>query len=1552
MEHHENEREQDQVTSQRERFEGALRRMNAKLCEQMELRLIMDESNDPPSEKRKMTEKIKETNELVASLRATLDTFSFSVVDEKAKKISLAGGGDPGKCGGQPQSAWTRIPSNLPKFRMTGGVRDPLEFLENFEAIMKANRFPIDRWIEVIPSLMGIEDRGMVEEFGQRTPTGTPEGRWTSFGLRFRNHFGSANEVHLRKKALYQARQGVAEEVQSYSDRFRRMVRLAFESLDAAFIRFLFVQGLLPKIRQHVSNVMDSTVLQWTGEDDDQAEYLETYPPVAQATLIALRFEASSAFGPAPGPVKVAPLAGGAGPIVCYGCHRPGHRQVDCPQPRPASPAAGPVSDKAHTKGAVCAFCKKEHHTEAQCWLKKRKGPRLALNAMDVAASVEATAGESTEDAAEDTRGALERMVPEEAAFFDLMADNVSWDDEMSLHAIEQSTGPSTAVCTPCTLNGVALEALVDSGASHSFVDPTVVTQLQIPVSGDRSSVDLGMDGCTGTVEGSVDVVLANGTTSVAAKLFVMPLVHGRPVVIGRDLFPLLGYALVGVPVKPPASAPPVNEGTLLKLQAEEQQGDEGPHTSTQDELEGLKTSVLPSTSGWETLRTAVEAHDAMPRGFCCMQGSELHLDIVDPIMAAAGKWVGQYPIPSAALPVVRQRVGKWVAEGTVVKAPPGTRWCFPLVAAPKKDAQGKLTDIRVCLDTRLLNSLITEYNFPLPKIRDLFDTLAGSVVFTTLDLQDSYNQFQLAPGDCPKASFVFEQTHWMFVGVPFGIRTMSSHFQRCMQELFHDCPYVAIYIDDLLIHSASLEEHAVHVAQTVKRLTEVCLKIRFKKCTWATASVRALGHIVTAAGTTMDPEKVATLLNWPPPPTSKAMERFLGAANFMREYVPHYAQHSAQMDAERRRGTAEISWTSDKLAAFDAFKDALVEAVFLWYPDFTRPFVVTVDASDAGLGAWLGQRDDNQGPEDWPARVLSCISRRLTPAEANYSATKKELLGVVWALARFRPYVWGRTFQVVTDHKALCFLFSKTHVAPMVQTWMETLLEYDFQVIHKAGAENVLSDALSRQYMELGAVELVPKEGVADAVDDTGQADGLDGATQLAVELEKRGKVAPPLAERPRLLAEIHEKGHYGVEASFKKLWEMGIWWPSLRADLREAMAECDECLRFNAGKPGFLPLEVLNTVAQPWHHVAMDCVTGMPEAPDGETVLLVVVDVFTRFVFLRSLKTKAQDEVAKALWEICCTVGFPRLLQTDNGKEFLNGAVKSVTELGDICHRLLTPYHPRANGVVERPNGTVTNSLKKMLMGALHRWPRFVAYTQYCYNLKIHSVTEMSPFSLMFARTECQPTMLAGGGDSDIQKTGADDETASVPGARQDQKRWMDRLERMVDIIYPSTMEKELAKKEVTARAFRKKFRALAKEAFPPGCVVMVKDFTRRSKWDPKYEGPFIVVRRKRSGGLVLKDKAGNLLGRDYTVDQVKVVRKDPSDKDSQESFYVRSILNHREVDKRVEYLVRWVDEKLEDSWESEKCFDDVAVIRRYWERRGVADGEPATGGGDVVD
>ncbi|MES9881967.1 MAG: reverse transcriptase domain-containing protein [Sedimenticola sp.] len=410
------------------------------------------------------------------------------------------------------------------------------------------------------------------------------------------------------------------------------------------------------------------------------------------------------------------------------------------------------------------------------------------------------------------------------------------------------------------------------------------------------------------------------------------------------------------------------------------------------------------------------------------------------------------------------------------------TLWQSPVVLVKKRTG-----DYRFAIDFRELNKVTQPMRWPITDFRDMIDTLgeSKSSFFSVIDMAQGFFQIPLDPTTKHKTGFTCHMGVYSFNRLPFGLMNSPMAFSLVMNEVLRgiNFKFALCYIDDVLIHSQSFDEHLNHLSQVFTRFREANLRLKPSKCCFAAKEVKYLGHRFSKDGMSVDQEKIEAVKSYPEPKSQREVRSFLGLCNYYRRFVKSFADIARPLNSTLCKN-AKFEWTDECRDSFNTLKKALTEAPILVFPDFSKKFILYTDASIEAISYILGQKDSENREH-----VIAYGGRSLRPAERNWGISDLEGLALVEGIRYYRTYLADKEFDVYTDHQALTSL--KTIQSPgRLGRWAIFLQGYNYNVVHKAGKLHSNADALSRR----------PYEQQEDKGETTAEADDLPIDPQVDV--------------------------------------------------------------------------------------------------------------------------------------------------------------------------------------------------------------------------------------------------------------------------------------------------------------------------------------------------------------------------------------------------------------------------------------------------------------------
>ncbi|KAH9090422.1 hypothetical protein Ae201684P_014225 [Aphanomyces euteiches] len=675
------------------------------------------------------------------------------------------------------------------------------------------------------------------------------------------------------------------------------------------------------------------------------------------------------------------------------------------------------------------------------------------------------------------------------------------------------------------------------------------------------------------------------------------------------------------------------------------------------------------------------------------------------------------------------------------------------------------------------LNSATIPAQTPIPRKDVIIDGMAGSTIFSTIDLRDGFYQTLMRVCDIPKTAVSTPSGMlWEWLVIPQGLSNAPATFNRLVTGKLRPLrDFAPSYFDDIYVHSkksktcTDLEVHRGHLEAVLEVLRESGLYANIQKCMFGVSEIPVLGDYVGINGCRVDPSKVDAINSWPVPRNVTELRSWLGLATYLHKFSENFASIARPLSTLLSKDEP-WNWTQDCQAAFDGIKASLVSAPILALPRFDRPFSVVCDASIRGIGCCLMQVDDGRN------RPVSFQSRQLRAAERNYPVHDLELLAIKYALVKFRIYLLGsKPFVVYTDHASLRYAVKTPHISERMARWFSFFAEYNMTVEYKPGSENVLADALSRRPANLGpeTTELSAVYHVhSDLYDRIRRGYRNDPAmkaimAQLSETTSRSGptstlerysirdglllhqptrtttpRVAVPCDAdlRSELVKEFHDTpsgGHLGRDKTHVTL-ARSFWWPRMFKSVARYIAACDVCQRVKSSPSVRAPLQPLQIPGDLWASVSMDYIFGLPRDNRGNTGIWTCVDRASKYLVALPVKASITAEQSAKLFfdNIYCRFGLPTSIVSDRDPRFTSKFWTALFSLVGSRLNMSTSEHPESDGQTERANRVIEDVLRSYAQSRQKTWSSLLPQVEFAYNSSPNASTGFTPFYANYLR------------------------------------------------------------------------------------------------------------------------------------------------------------------------------------------------------------------------
>ena len=758
--------------------------------------------------------------------------------------------------------------------------------------------------------------------------------------------------------------------------------------------------------------------------------------------------------------------------------------------------------------------------------------------------------------------------------------------DSTSTSFLAGAPGCLRQTVLPVVLNNLPMQALIDTGASDSFINETIAKESNLNFFGESSRVSMASEVVTAPILGKTTVNLSvKGQNYADIVLCVVPGLCAD-VVLGQDFIRL-------------------HDELIIKLG--------GPRKTLlidKDRICSVSACDARIDRLFKTLKTECKPIATKSRKF--NQDDKLF---------------------------IKEEVRSLLKKGII--EPSRSPWRAQVLIA--RDSNRKP---RMVIDySQTINRYTLLDAYPLPDIHDQVTEIAKSSVFSTLDLKSAYYQIPLHPHDRPYTAFEADGKLYQYTRLPFGVTNGVSYFQRFIDSLIekYSLKRTYAYVDNITVCGVSNTDHDANLKALLDAAQKEGLTFNAEKCFYNKSEISLLGYKVSYLKIRPDPERLRPLLNMRLPKSKPELQRVLGMFSYYAKWVPDF---SSKIRPLVKSNTASSFPLSDEATeSFNTVRRNLADACVSCIRD-NVPFVLECDASDFALAATL-----NQG-----GQPVAFHSRTFSKSESRYSTVEKEATAIMDAVRKWNHLLYGKQFTLVTDQRAVSFMFDPIRIGKIkntkIQTWRAELGNFDYKIKHRPGCQNVAPDALSR------ICRMNYK--------------GLD-------------------------LVGIHEQlGHPGISrlSHFIRMKNL----PYSMEEVKKICLNCRVCAELKPRYYNNNLHEPLIRSSRPWERISIDF-KGPVEGKNS--YVLFVVDEFSRYPFAFPCKNMSSSTVIQCLSQLFCLFGLPSCVHSDRGSAFVSRELKEYLNCRGVSTTTSTPYHPTGNAQCERINQTVWKTLLLLLKG-----------------------------------------------------------------------------------------------------------------------------------------------------------------------------------------------------------------------------------------------------------
>ena len=746
---------------------------------------------------------------------------------------------------------------------------------------------------------------------------------------------------------------------------------------------------------------------------------------------------------------------------------------------------------------------------------------------------------------------------------------------------------------------------------------------------------------------------------------------------------------------------------------------------------------------------------------------AKLHLD-----GDAAPKFMKARVVPFALKAAVKSELDNLEQQGIIFPVAT-SEWATPIVPVPKPNK-----GVRICADFKVtVNPVLKPDQYPLPRIDDIFSTLAGGEKFSKIDLRQAYLHYEVEPESQKYLTINTEHGLYRYTRLVYGIKDAPSKWQKAIEQVLAGIPNVKVILDDMIITGKNESEHLATLEKVLKRLRKHNLRANLKKCAFFQNSIEFCGHVIDAFGLHETEKKVEAITSAKKPENVAEVQAFCGLVNYYRKFLPNISHVLRPLYALTEKA-AQFKWSAECESAFTKAKNLVASKQVLTHYDPQLPVIIQTDACEAGISGVMSHIMPT-GEE----KPVIFISRALSKSERNYSQLDREALAIYWTLKKLHRFLFLKKFTLVTDCQALTSIFHPCKQIPQLsaqrlQRYAIYLSGMDYEIKFRKSTENSNADGLSRlpakfannkpdetDMFMINHLDGMPVD-VASIREHTKtdpilrkvfqsiqtgywninspnvSADELkfyQFRTELTTQQDciMRGiRVVIPKSLRENVLHMLHD-AHCGITKT-KAVARTYVWWPSIDKDIERLTNNCAACSS-QRNNPPATQVHPWEFPTRAWQRLHIDFA-----GPIEGKQLLCLQDAHSKFPEIKIMTSITSKRLIDELHEIFTTHGLPEQIHTDNGPSFKSAEFSHFCKKYGIRHSTSSPYHPQTNGQAERLVQSIKKYLKKTKNDRISLTRRVQTFL-FSYRNSPHATTsEIPAVLLMGRRLRCKLDLL----------------------------------------------------------------------------------------------------------------------------------------------------------------------------------------------------------------